>query len=630
MPGLRKTIVALFAVQVATGIVLMTVYSPSTTTAWGSTWYIQTQVPSGWLIRGVHHFASDALIVLLALFAGRIVFQRAYRGPGWRLWTVTLGCLWLTLALSLTGHLLPWDQEGFWGTKVRTNILAKAPLLGEPLAKLLLGGPDLGNLTLTRFYTLHVLVLPLAFAWLIRRRVAPPRRGDREWSVVPGASPPATRRAVGGAGLASLPDAAAVLDRDRERAGLVAISPLIVILAVFGATWCAHILLDSSLLDAPADPTATDYPARPEWHTLFLFQWLKGFEGPTAEVAGAILIPGAVTMLLFCLPWLQRLMPVAFADRIARGFCAALAAGILILTAAALLDDRNPITKTVDAIRAKQQQGEPLTLADQHALQARQFHEQRALARRTATRAHELAAAHGIPPTGPWELLAADPMTQGPRLFAAHCATCHRFDGHDALGRTPAEPATSSDLGGFASRDWIRGLLTDPMSPRYFGLMRTPEGDPAHTRMARFIRERTESADEEMLRQISADFDAVAAFLANQSGERKRPDLQSRERQPADTPSAAANESLIHRGREVFMSVCNECHSYDGNRTGTTRAPEMKNYGAPAWIERMIAEPDHETRYRSTGRERARMPSFRDRLTPAERRQIAEWLSNDR
>ena len=78
------------------------------------------------------------------------------------------------------------------------------------------------------------------------------------------------------------------------------------------------------------------------------------------------------------------------------------------------------------------------------------------------------------------------------------------------------------------------------------------------------------------------------------------------------------------------MNVCNECHSYDGERKGTTRAPEMLGYGSVEWIELMIAEPDHESRYRAIGRERARMPRFKDKLTERERNMVAVWLHDSR
>ena len=140
MSSVRTAIVGLFVLQLVTGLLLMTVYSPSTATAWGSVWYIQTQIPFGWLIRGLHHFASDAMVLLLLLYGGQLLLTQRYRPPSHLAWWTVLVAVGLTLALSLSGHLLPWDQAGYWGTKVRTNILARTPLIGEVLAKLLIGG----------------------------------------------------------------------------------------------------------------------------------------------------------------------------------------------------------------------------------------------------------------------------------------------------------------------------------------------------------------------------------------------------------------------------------------------------------------------------------------------------------
>lgn len=214
-------------------------------------------------------------------------------------------------------------------------------------------------------------------------------------------------------------------------------------------------------------------------------------------------------------------------------------------------------------------------------------------------------------------------------MFAAHCASCHRFDGHDGLGNTPAEPPTSSDLAAYASRGWIRGLLNDPMADSYFGLMKKPDGKPAHTRMRKFMKElRGDNTGEEAKRKLSADLDAVAAYLQDESqypgrladvGADEHTDLY-------ENSLAIPDAALLIRGRRFFMSVCNECHSYDGQRDGTFNAPEMMGYGSVEWIELMIADPAHETRYRSKGKQKALMPSFADRITSTDRRLIAQWL----
>ena len=286
----------------------------------------------------------------------------------------------------------------------------------------------------------------------------------------------------------------------------------------------------------------------------------------------------------------------------------------------------------VSAVRAKQQRGEELGESDRRVLRAHLFNRQRLGAARMAQRAFELAQLRGIPPEGPLALIANDPVTRGPILFAAHCASCHRFGGHDGLGNVPPEPATSSDLRGYATRSWIRGLLQDPMDDRYFGRMVNPDGDPAHTRMSMWVSEQMEENQDEKDRQrLWANFDAVAAYLEDES---RRPGRLAHVTDEADgamgDDSALSElEREIVRGRRFFLSVCNECHSYRGERTGRFRAPEMFGYGSVAWIERMMADPSDDTRYRSRGREPARMPAFEQTLSPRDRRLIAEWLHGE-
>ena len=570
------TVVFLFAVQVLTGLLLMAVYSPSATTAWGSVWYIQTQVPFGWLIRGLHTTASDAMLIVVALYCLQIVIAKAYRAPREFVWCLTLCLLGLTLALSLTGHLLPWDQEGYWGTKVRTNILAQTPFVGTALRNALVGGSEFGNLTLTHFYTLHVMVLPALAAVIVWWRALLSRRA---------------RDVIAAAG-----------NEDRKE-----------------PYWPAQFFRD----------------------TLFLYQWLKYFSGHSAEVVGAIVVPGLVILVFLGFPFLDRLMQPRMAHGFVIGVTGIVVLGAGWLSVAAVSADHDPSDERVRAIQLKQANGKVLTDTDEVVLRAREFNRLRERARRLAERALTLAAEHGIPPAGPLELLANDPITRGPALFAANCAVCHRFNGHDGLGNEPSEPATSSDLAGYATRTWVRRLLNDPMDDRHFGLMVKPDGEPAHTRMSRWIRGvlRDNEKDEDR-RTLFQNFDAVAAYLEDESLHPGRLEqilpgqngavgdgLSSLSSDRLESPSHMdADETLIRDGRRFFMAVCNECHSYNGERSGTLNAPEMLGYGSVPWIELMIAEPSHQTRYRSRGREPAQMPGFRDRLSDRDRRLIAEWL----
>ena len=596
--ALTFSIVLLLLLQVVTGVALMTVYSPSPSTAWASVWYMQTQVPSGWLVRGLHFFASDTLVVLLVGYLLCCIVTGAYRAPREFVWWTALLVTGVVLALAHTGYLLPWDQDGFWGTNVRMNIIARTPVVGPMIQRLLMGGATYGHGTLSRFYTLHVLILPAAcvlLAWL-----------GLKWR----------RRAI------------AAVDPEVYAKGMASVSQPVrnclagtaVLLVVFVLAGYTHHSLGSEWLDAPADPAGADYPARPEWYFLFLFQWLKFFSGSTSEMIGAIVVPGVVAGVLFAAPFYESLVSARRAQKFVVGYAIFLVAAGVVLTGFAFWADRKPSEESVVLAQRKLRDGAKLSGGESAVLRRHEFHEKRAATRRTAGRAIELANESGIPPGGPLVMLADDPVTAGPKLFAANCASCHRVFGHDGTGVVPHEPATSSDLGGYGTAKWVRSFLDDPMAPRFFGLMKKPDGEPAHTKMNRWLSGQREDADSASLEKLQQDFDAVAAYLEDES------EHPGRLAGMSDAELDSLGDPTVVFGRRVFLETCNECHSYDGEREGTTRAPEMRGYASVAWLELMIAEPGHDTRYRTKGREPAQMPSFSDRLTPGERTLIATWL----
>src|SRR5580698_3069523 len=155
-----STLVFAFSVQVITGVFLWMSYAPSSQTAWESVYYIQHEMQAGWLLRGLHHFMAQAMVVLLALHLMQVVIDGAYRAPREVNFWLGLVLMQIVLALSLTGYLLPWDQKGYWATIVATNIASIVPVVGEQLQRLIVGGPEYGHHTLTRFFALHAGVLP--------------------------------------------------------------------------------------------------------------------------------------------------------------------------------------------------------------------------------------------------------------------------------------------------------------------------------------------------------------------------------------------------------------------------------------------------------------------------------------
>src|ERR1700734_401213 len=138
------TLVFAIGVQFITGIFLWLDYSPSAQTAWESVNYIQNEMWGGWLLRGIHHYTAQVMTVLLVLHLMQVMIDGAYKAPREVNFWFGLILLQLVLALSLTGYLLPWDQKGFWATKVATNIMGIVPVVGRGLQKIVIGGTEYG------------------------------------------------------------------------------------------------------------------------------------------------------------------------------------------------------------------------------------------------------------------------------------------------------------------------------------------------------------------------------------------------------------------------------------------------------------------------------------------------------
>ena len=147
-----STLVFTFTLQVITGFMLWSAYSPSTRTAWESVYYIQNEMTLGFIIRGVHHFAAQAMVVLMAIHFVQVVIDGAYKAPRELNFWLGIVLLMIVLGLSLTGYLLPWDQKGYYATRVTTNIMGATPLVGGEVQALAQGGTEYGHLTLTRFW----------------------------------------------------------------------------------------------------------------------------------------------------------------------------------------------------------------------------------------------------------------------------------------------------------------------------------------------------------------------------------------------------------------------------------------------------------------------------------------------
>jgi menaquinol-cytochrome c reductase cytochrome b subunit len=156
-----------FLAQAVTGIFLAMYYDPSPTHAYDSVQHINNDVWLGSLVRGMHHWGASVMIVLIFLHMGRVFFFGAYKYPRELNWVVGVVLLVLTLGMGFTGYLLPFDQRSFWATVVGVNINGTAPFLGPYLSDFLRGGPEFGATTLSRFYAIHMLLIPGLIAALI-------------------------------------------------------------------------------------------------------------------------------------------------------------------------------------------------------------------------------------------------------------------------------------------------------------------------------------------------------------------------------------------------------------------------------------------------------------------------------
>ncbi|MBU1493009.1 MAG: cytochrome b N-terminal domain-containing protein [Actinobacteria bacterium] len=152
----------LFGSLVASGIYLMFFYVPSPASAYGNIQAIQTEVAFGQFVRNVHRWSANLMVIAVAAHMARVFYRGAYKPPREFNWVIGVVLLVLTLLLSFTGYLLPWDQLAYWAVTVGTSMADFVPFIGGTTREMLLGGDQVGSATLLRFYVLHVAVLPAA------------------------------------------------------------------------------------------------------------------------------------------------------------------------------------------------------------------------------------------------------------------------------------------------------------------------------------------------------------------------------------------------------------------------------------------------------------------------------------
>lgn len=160
----------LFTNQVITGILLSMFYRPSDATSGGSfdsIKLIMQTVPAGSIIRGLHYYGAQAMVITIFIHIGRVFWCGAYKKPREVTWLLGVGLLLMTLGLSFTGYLLPWNQEAYWATMVGTAIPGYTPIIGGTIVSILRSGSALTGETITRFYSIHMLLLPALLTVLL-------------------------------------------------------------------------------------------------------------------------------------------------------------------------------------------------------------------------------------------------------------------------------------------------------------------------------------------------------------------------------------------------------------------------------------------------------------------------------
>ena len=282
----------LLAVQIFTGILLLLYYRPSASEAYESVQFIVTQVQFGWLIRNIHSWSANLLIGMAFAHFFSVFFLKSYRRPRELTWVTGILLLFLMLGFGFSGYLLPWNELSFFATKVGTGIAGAVPLVGHFTLRLLRGGDDVTGATLSRFYGLHVAVLPAITTALVAVHLL---LVQRQGMSVPIA---VERRLKPGERLKQMPFFPNYILRD-----VLAWYVMLAVLAALAAFYPWE-------LGTKADPFAVVPPGiRPEWYFLAVFHTLKllpshilGFEGERLGV----LAFGLVALFLVFVPFLDR------------------------------------------------------------------------------------------------------------------------------------------------------------------------------------------------------------------------------------------------------------------------------------------------------------------------------------
>lgn len=569
----------LLVIQVVTGFVLWMHYAPGAKSAYESTFYIQNMLWGGWLLRGIHHYAAQFFVAIAILYVLQQILLGLYRVPREATFWVSLFLFFFGLGACLTGDLLAWTQNGYGATMVRVKYLTQIPFIGQALYQMACGGDTVNSVTISHFVAFHIGLFAAGLIVLALIHAVCDARAERNALNRDLASgkltiPEQKPGACGGCrstGVARWWSCQAAVN-GLACCVVMALILLSVTHGQFGALCCPDESVAGApgqvlgvTLGPPADPgpTTSFGTARPEWTFRGLYQYALMFSGSVPEFVLIFVVTGCVLGVFFLMPFIAR---IRFGHLFNLLYTTAFAVVMIMLTLMSYDADRN----------------------DENYQQAQA--EERAAAGRLFQLVTERG---GFTDQGAVAMLKSDWVTQGPKLFAAHCASCHTYAPADdqAEGRffRMKEPL-APNLYGMTTTAWMAGWLDAKAirSADYYGYKDSPFLAGTMTDWAKNTAEEIAELEE----SDDPEDKSEALFVRNclkQAAEMLVAEAQLTEPR---TVVDGKIEGLSDETVEAFEYLaCADCHDFYTYKAKTKSGPDLAMYASRAWVARVIADP---------------------------------------